>query len=174
MSEAPESLEDIYEGELQDLWSANDQMRQVVEQLAKKATDETLRKRLEKSVSGIQKHTDTIKSLLEDFGGEVSKEHCKGMEGLCKEAMKHAVEEDIEDGAVRDVVILAQYQRMCHYGIAGFGTAKAYAEALDETEAAETLDQITAEIYDADENMTQLAEMSVNLRAAEEEGDEED
>ena len=174
MSDAPESLEDIYEHELQDLWSANDQMKKVVEQLAKKATDSDLKNRLEKSVQGIQKHTDTIKSLLEDFGGEVSKEHCKGMEGLCKEALKHAVEEDIDDGAVRDVIIIAQYQRMCHYGIAGFGTAKAYAEALGEEEAAETLEQITADIYDTDENMSQLAEMCVNLRAADEEGDEED
>ena len=174
MSDAPESLEDIYEHELQDLWSANDQMKKVVEQLAKKATDSDLKNRLEKSVQGIQKHTDTIKSLLEDFGGEVSKEHCKGMEGLCKEAVKHCIEEAPEDGAVLDVLIAAQYQRMTHYGICGFGTAKAYAEALGEEDHVEQLDEATADIYAADENMTHLAEMSLNLAAADDEDEDED
>ena len=170
---APENLEDCYTDELADLWSANDQMEKVVKELASVAGDEKLKKRLEKSTEGIAKHTETIKALLSEMG-EDEPEHCKGMEGLCKEALKHAVEEDIDDGAVRDVIIIAQYQRMCHYGIAGFGTAKAYAEALGEEEAAETLEQITADIYDTDENMSQLAEMCVNLRAADEEGDEED
>lgn len=175
MSDAPKNLDDIYEHELQDLWSANDQMLRVVKQMADIATDETLRDRLVKSQDGIQKHTDLLKSLLEDLGAEVKKEHCKGMEGLCKEAVKHAIEEDIEDGAVRDVIIAAQYQRMTHYGICGFGTAKAYAEALGEEEHVEQLDEATAEIYGGDENMTQLAEMSLNLAAADaDEVDEEE
>lgn len=161
---APENLADCYTEELADLWSANDQMQKVVAELAKKASDDSLRKKLEKSTDGIAKHTETLKELLKDCG-EDEKEHCKGMEGLVKEARKHALEEDIKDSDVRDVVILAQYQRMCHYGICGFGTAKAFAEALGKKDHAAKLDQITADIYDADENMTDLAERSVNLAA---------
>ena len=87
------------------------------------------------------------------------------MEGLAKEARKHALEANIENADVRDVLIVAQYQRMCHYGIAGFGTAKAFAEALGNKDHASKLDTITSEIYDADENMTDLAERSINLEA---------
>lgn len=169
MAEAPANLEEVYQHELQDLWSANDQMVEALRQLVDKASDGKLKQRLEKSLPGIQKHTDQIKALLEGSGGEVSKEHCKGMEGLVKEAIKHAVREKYDDPDVRDVMIVAQYQRMSHYGIAGFGTAAAYAEALGRASDAKKLDQITKDIYKADQNMTDLAERAVNLRAKESE-----
>jgi ferritin-like metal-binding protein YciE len=161
---APKNLTDCYTHELADSWSANDQMHKIVRELADAAGDDKLKQRLSKSADGISKHTDTIKQLLDDCGVS-EKEHCKGMEGLVKEARKHALEADIDDEDVRDVVIIAQFQRMCHYGIAGFGTAKAFAEALGKSEHVSKLDRITAQIYDTDENMTDLAERSVNLEA---------
>lgn len=161
---APENLEDCYTDELADLWSANDQMEKVVKELASVAGDDKLKQKLEKAQQGIAKHTQTIKSLLEEMG-EDEPEHCKGMEGLVKEAKKHAIDEKIEDADVRDVVIVAQYQRMCHYGICGIGTAKAFAEALGRKDHAKKLDTVLSEIYGADENMTDLAERSVNLQA---------
>ncbi|WP_034922688.1 ferritin-like domain-containing protein [Erythrobacter sp. SD-21] len=161
---APANLSDCYTEELADLWSANDQMTKVVRDLADAAQDRSLTDRLSRAADGIEKHTKTLKSLLKECG-ESEKEHCKGMEGLVKEARKHALEADIEDADVRDVLIVAQYQRMCHYGIAGFGTAKAFAEALGNKDHATKLDTITSEIYDADENMTDLAERSINLEA---------
>lgn len=160
----PANLSDCYTEELADLWSANDQMTKVVRDLADAAQDQSLADRLSKAAVGIEKHTKTLKSLLEECG-ESEKEHCKGMEGLVKEARKHALAADIEDADVRDVLIVAQYQRMCHYGLAGFGTAKAFAEALGNEDHASKLDTITSEIYDADENMTDLAERSINLEA---------
>ncbi|WP_249276671.1 DUF892 family protein [Sphingomonas baiyangensis] len=51
----------------------------------------------------------------------MSKEHCKAMEGLVAEATKHALKEGPDSGPVLDVLIIAQYQRMTHYAIAGFG-----------------------------------------------------
>ena len=87
------------------------------------------------------------------------------MEGLVKEAQKHAIDAEIDDPDVRDVIIIAQYQRMCHYGICGFGTSKAFAKALGKDDHVETLDKITESIYDADENMSDLAERSANLSA---------
>lgn len=161
---APRSLEDCYTEELADLWSANDQMEKVVAELAEQASDEDLAERLERASDGIAEHTRTIRELLDECGGE-EKEHCKGMEGLVKEARKHAIDAEIEDDDVRDVVIIAQYQRMCHYGLAGFGTAKAFADALGKSDHADRLDEITASIYDADENMSDLARRSVNLGA---------
>ena len=164
---APKNLTDCYIEELGDLWSANDQMVKVVRDLAEAAYDDDLAARLDKSADGIDRHTETLRELLEDCG-EDSKERCKGMEGLVKEARKHALDQDFEDGEVRDVVIVAQYQRMCHYGICGFGTATAFAEALGKSDHVERLDAITADIYQADENMTDLAERSVNLAAKDE------
>lgn len=163
---APQSLKEVYIEELADSWSANDQMEKVVRKMADMAGDETLADRLRSSADGIKQHTGTIKELLGDLGAK-EKEHCRGMEGLVAEGKKHALDSDIDDDDLRDVLIISQYQRMCHYGIAGFGTAKALAEALDMKEHVSKLDTMTEDVYDADSNMSDLAERSINLNAKE-------
>ena len=116
---APENLTDLYTGELQDLWSANDQMSRTLKKFLPKVSDSSLKEMLTKSVEGISGHTDMLKQLLADSDEKVKKEHCKGMEGLVAEAVKHVTEEAPKKGPVLDAVIIAQYQRMSHYGIAG-------------------------------------------------------
>ena len=155
---APESFDEIYTDELKDLWSANDQMNRVLKKLTSKATDAKLKEMLIKSHDGIEKHTAILKELIVAAGEKASKEHCKGMEGLAAEATKHCIEEAPKKGALLDAIIIAQYQRMTHYGIAGFGTAAAYAEALGKSEDAEKLNGATKEIYVGDEYMTLLSE----------------
>ena len=155
---APEDFEELYTDELKDLWSANDQMNRVVKKLTPKASDAKLKEMLQKSHDGIEKHTGILKELISAAGEKTSKEHCKGMEGLVAEATKHCIEEAPKKGPLLDAVIIAQYQRMTHYGIAGFGTAAAYAEALGKKDDAKKLNEATKEIYGGDEYMTRLSE----------------
>ncbi|HXH14791.1 MAG TPA: ferritin-like domain-containing protein [Sphingomonas sp.] len=162
---APEDLKDIYTDELKDLWSANDQMKKVLKKITAKASDDALKTMLTDSQAGIEKHTDVLKELIAANDEKVSKEHCKGMEGLVAEATKHVLEEGPDKGPLLDVMIIAQYQRMTHYGIAGFGTAAAYAKALGLKDDHKKLTAATKEIYGGDEYMTKLAETSVNLQA---------
>jgi ferritin-like metal-binding protein YciE len=159
-----ESLKDVYIDEMRDLWSANDQMQQCMKSLSEKASDKKLKDLLEQSVAGIGKHTETLKSVLEDAGGKVGQEHCRGMAGLIAEAKKHAIDEDLEP-SMRDLVIIAQYQRMSHYGLAGFGTAAAYATALGEKDGAAKLKTIIKDIYKADDYTSQLAERAEKAAA---------
>ena len=163
----PEDLKDIYTDELKDLWSANDQMQRTLKKITSKASDASLKEMLAKSQEGIAKHTDVLKELIVGQGEKASKEHCKGMEGLVTEATKHIVEEGPKKGPLLDAIIIAQYQRMTHYGIAGFGTAAAYAEALGLSDDSEKLKNATKEIYGGDEYMSKLAETTVNLQAEE-------
>ncbi|GJD98008.1 ferritin-like domain-containing protein [Methylobacterium iners] len=155
---APNSLKDVYLDELQDLWSANDQMTKAVRQLSQKASDAKLKQMLEQSVGGIEKHTGVLKELIAANGGESAPEHCKGMEGLVAEALKHGTQEAPQEGRLRDAVIIAQYQRMSHYGITGFGSAAAYANALGRSDDASKLKNSVSEIYKVDEYASQLAE----------------
>jgi len=161
----PEDLKDIYVDEMKDLWSANDQMLKVLKKITTKASDAKLKEMLATSHEGITKHTGMLKELIAGQDEKVSKEHCKGMEGLVAEATKHVLEEGPKKGPLLDVLIIAQYQRMTHYGIAGFGTAAAYAEALGLKDDSKKLNDATKEIYGGDEYMTKLAETSVNLQA---------
>lgn len=162
---APQDLSELYTSELQDLWSANDQMTKIVKKMAGKASDPKLKQMLEKSQDGITRHTEILKDLLEANGAKVKKEHCKGMEGLVAEATKHISDEAPDSGPVLDAVIIAQFQRMSHYGIAGFGTAAAFADALGLEEDASQLDEATKDIYGSDEYLSHLAETSVNMQA---------
>ena len=153
---APQSLKDVYADELKDLWSANDQMARCVGAMAEKVHDPKLKKNLEASVTGINKHVETLKGLLEKAGETVKKEHCKGMDGLVREATKHTTTEASEDGDLLDIVIISQYQRMCHYGLAGFGTAASYAKALKMKDDEAALNTIVSDIYKADEYASEL------------------
>ena len=161
----PESLQDVYIDELKDLWSANDQMLKVIKKITSKASDASLKDMLTKSQEGIASHTAILKELIAGQDEKVSKDHCKGMEGLAAEAIKHVIEEGPDKGPVLDVLIIAQYQRMTHYGIAGFGTAAAFAKALGLKDDNKKLRDATKDIYASDAFMTKLAETSVNLEA---------
>jgi ferritin-like metal-binding protein YciE len=163
---SPRNLKDVYADEIKDLWSANDQMTKVVKVMASKAQDAKLKKALENSIVGISEHANTLKSLLADADEDVKKEHCKGMEGLVSEANKHIGQEAPSSGELLDAVIVAQYQRMSHYGLAGFGTAAAYAKALGLEEHATKLQSIVADIYKGDEYASQLAERAEKAAAA--------
>jgi ferritin-like metal-binding protein YciE len=134
--------------------------------MADKAHDAKLKLALQKSVSDVAKHADVIKSLLADADEKVEKEHCKGMEGLVKEAMKHISKNAPAGGELLDIVILAQYQRMSHYGLAGFGTAAAYAKALGSKEGVSKLSSIVAEIHKGDDYASKLAEKSESVAKA--------
>jgi ferritin-like metal-binding protein YciE len=159
---SPQSLKEVYIEELRDLWSANDQMQEVMTALGQKAKDAKLKKTLEQSVGGIAKHTDVLKFLLEKNGGKSGKERCQGMAGLVREAKKHAGEADDDFG---DVAMIAQYQRMSHYGLAGFGTAAAYAKALRLKDDEAKLNEIVGDIYRADEFSSQMAEQLEKVSA---------
>ena len=163
---APDTLKDVYADEIKDLWSANEQMKNVLGKLSAQASDAKLKGYLQESVTGIDRHNETLKSLLQDAGEQVETEHCKGMEGLVKEAVKHCVEEAPAKGELKDIVIISQYQRMCHYGITGFGTAATYAKSLGMGDAEAKLKSLVSDIYKSDQYTTHLGEMTAKLAAS--------
>ena len=162
------NLSDLYIEELKDLWSANDQMARALKKIAPKATHPKLKQMLEASQAGIADHTNLLKALIANQDEKVSKEHCKGMEGLVTEAIKHTIEDAPDKGPVLDAAIIAQYQRMTHYGLTGFGTVAAFAKALKLSDDNKQLKAAVKDMYVADELMTELAEAAVNPDAADE------
>jgi ferritin-like metal-binding protein YciE len=160
---AVQTLQALYVEELRDLCSANDQMQAVVRKMTDRASDQKLQALLQRSLTGIGKHTQAIRAMLPAN----AKLQCRGMAGLVEEATRHAIEADLPPG-LRDIAMIAQYQRMSHYGIAGFGTAAAYAEVLGKTEQASTLRKVVSDIYRADEYTSAMAEGLEAVTAADE------
>ena len=160
------NLSDLYVDELKDLWSANDQMAKALKKIAPQATNAKLKQMLAESQQGIADHTNLLKALIANQDGEVSKEHCKVMEGLAAEAIKHTIEDAPDKGPVLDAAIIAQYQRMTHYGLTGFGTVAAFSKALKFEDDNRQLRDAVKAMYKSDELMTELAEAAVNPQAA--------
>ena len=159
------TLQELYVDELKDLWSANDQMIKALKKIAPQAENPKLKSMLEESGQGITKHTELLKMLIENQDEKVKKEHCKGMEGLVAEAIRHTVDEAPERGPVLDASIIGQYQRMTHYGITGYGTVAAFAKALRLNDDRTKLKAAVKDMYNTDELMTELAESAVNSEA---------
>ena len=160
------NLSDLYIDELKDLWSANDQMGRALKKITPQATNAKLTEMLGDSQAGIASHTDLLKALIANQDEEVSKEHCKGMEGLVNEAIKHTIDDAPDKGPVLDAAIVAQYQRMTHYGITGFGTVAAFAKALKFDDDHAQLEAAVKDMHVADDLMSELAEAAVNADAA--------
>ena len=153
MATAPSNLKELFTADMRDLCSANDQMQKIVQEFSQKASDPKLKQMFEQSVSGIAKHTQALRAMMEAD----SDSPCPGMEGLVQEASKHALQSDLPP-QLRDLEMVAQYQRMSHYGLAGFGTVAAYAGALGMQEEAGKLKSMVSDIYKADDYASSLAE----------------
>ncbi len=159
------NLKDVYFDQLQDLHSACSQSMEATSELGRAAKDEELSKALIAGVNGISEGLDVIKSICATHDLDPKAEHCKGMEGLVKEARAHGVEADITDDDARDAVIITQYQRMVHYALAGYGSVVAFANRLGLDDDAAQLQKLLDHTYDGDRHMTQIATGGVNKAA---------
>ena len=160
------TLHDVYHDQLQDIWSANKQSLEVVNKLGRAATDKDLSEALIAGANGISEGMEKIAQICAKHDLDPTGEHCKGMEGLVKEARAHVLEEDFGDDAVRDAMIITQYQRMVHYALAGYGCLLAFANRLDLDEDGAILEQCLDKTYDGDRHMTALATGGINKDAA--------
>ena len=166
MTTGAKSLQELYGHLLADTISANQQMAQIVGELADLAADDRLAEMLEKTEIKIPEHNQRLEELLRKHGGQPLAEHCNGMKGLVAEAREHAINLKTDDDSVRDAMIIHAMQQMSHYGLAGYGTVAAMARTLGHTEDANRLDADLDDIYDADRYLTFIAEMKVNKQAA--------
>jgi ferritin-like metal-binding protein YciE len=162
-----ESLRDLFVEQLQDLYSAEQQLIKALPKMAKASSSEELRAAFEDHLGQTRQHAQRIETIFEQMGEKVAAKKCKGMEGLVKEGSE-VLEEDMEDG-IKDAAIIAAAQRVEHYEIAGYGCVHAYAERLGEEKAASLLEQTLEEEKQADELLNGIAE-ELNLEVQQESG----
>jgi ferritin-like metal-binding protein YciE len=165
---AVESLNELFVEQLRDLYDAENQLIKALPKMAEGANSDELRQGFEEHLEQTKGHAQRIEQIFQQLGEKVKGKKCKGMEGLIKEG-NETLEEDIADENVQDAAIIAAAQRVEHYEIAGYGTARTFANLLGEDEAASLLEQTLEEEKETDAKLTQLAE-GINV-AAEHEGE---
>lgn len=165
-----EGLKELYIDELKDLYSAEIQLVKALPKMAKAASSDELRQGFEDHLEQTKEHVQRLEKIFEDLGESPKGKKCMGMEGLVKEGAE-VMGEDFED-AVMDSAIIGAAQRVEHYEIAAYGTAREFANLLGESEHASLLEETLEEEKETDEKLTELAK-DINAEANESE-DEED
>ncbi len=163
------NLRDVYIEQLKDIYSAETQLTKALPKMAKAASAPDLAKGFEEHLEQTQGHVARLEQIFEGLDEKPTGKKCKAMEGLIKEGAE-AIEEEASDAA-RDSMLIAAAQRVEHYEIAAYGTVKAFAELLDESEAVELLDQTLQEEVETDEKLTSAAK-TINAEANEEDEEE--
>jgi ferritin-like metal-binding protein YciE len=154
------TLHDALVHELQDLYSAEVQLTKALPKMAKAASHEQLADAFEEHLEQTKGHVERLEKALKQLHASTRGEKCKAMEGLIEEG-KGTLELDADD-AVRDALIIGIAQKVEHYEIAGYGTARTFAQRLGEDAVATVLEDTLEEEFETDRKLTKLAETTVN------------
>ncbi len=161
-----DSLQSLYVHELQDLYSAETQLVKALPKLAKAAHSPELKTAFTNHLAQTKEHARRLEQLLTGLGAEPGAVKCKGMAGLIKEGQDLIKEgKNGAEPAVLDSGLITAAQKVEHYEIAGYGSARTYAQMLREDTAADVLQQTLNEESQTDETLTELAQATLSVAA---------
>ncbi len=158
------SLRDLLLEELRDLHNAENQLVDALPKLAEAASSSELRSAFLHHLEQTRQHVSRLEEIFDHIGEKSSGETCEAMKGLIKEG--DALINAQGDPNVRDAGLVGAAQRVEHYEMAGYGTARSLARRLGQTRIAETLQQTLTEEAEADKTLTSIAENQVNVAAS--------
>jgi ferritin-like metal-binding protein YciE len=157
------SLHELLVEHLRDLYYAEKLLVKALPKMAKAAAAEDLREGFEEHLEQTEGHVRRLEQVFEHLDAAPRGKKCAAMEGLVEEG-KEIISEDMDDN-VRDAGLIAAAQKVEHYEIAAYGTARTWAEQLGLSDAVELLDETLQEEKDTDAKLTDLAQHAVNPQA---------
>ena len=149
------SLNDVLMDQLGDLYDAERQLVEALPEVARAAHSSDLQEAIAMHLEETRNHVDRLAEIFAHMGTQPRVERCEAMRGLIAES-----EEIIEASgrpAALDAALIAAAQRVEHYEIAAYGTARALARELGLDEAEARLDETLSEEAHADKTLTKLA-----------------
>lgn len=156
------SLKTLFIDQLKDLKDAENQLTKALPKMAKAASSPELQQAFERHLEQTKGHLERVEQVLTEVSGSNRGKKCKAMEGLIEEGAELMQEK--AEPEVMDAGLIAAAQKVEHYEIASYGTARTYANLLGMSQAAKTLQQILDEEGQTDKRLTQIAE-SINVQA---------
>src|ERR1700761_1384252 len=153
------SLKDLYIHELKDLFSAEQQLVKALPKMAKAASHKELATGFQQPLKKTKEHAQRLQQILTSHKQTIRGPKCKGMEGIVAEGAEMIEEEADEE--VKDAGLIASAQRVEHYEMAGYGTARTYAELLGDKEGVRLLDTTLEEERQTDQKLSKLAASAI-------------
>jgi ferritin-like metal-binding protein YciE len=158
------SVEELLIHEIGDLMSAEEQLIEALPKMAEAATSKELKKAITVHLKETEKQLERLETVAEELKLKSSdKKVCKAMKGLVAEGQEALKE--VEPGPLLDAAIIGAAQRVEHYEIAGYGTARALAEGLGLKKVVKLLNETLEEEGATDKKLTKIAEGVVNPEA---------
>jgi Mn-containing catalase len=153
-----ELLRELLTEELKDLLSAENQLVKALPKMAKAAKDADLKQAFEEHLEQTKGHVERLKQAFDLLEVKPKAKACKGMAGLVEEGQEVITEGKQMEEAAADLALIGAAQRVEHYEIAAYGTARAIAEQMSRQDIVKLLSQTLAEEEKADQLMTKLAQ----------------
>jgi ferritin-like metal-binding protein YciE len=158
------TLDELLEDELKDIYSAETQLIDALPKMAKAAESNDLRAAFENHLEQTRVHAQRIEEICRDLKTMPQGKNCAGMEGLIKEG-EEIIQSDAESEP-KQAALIGAAQRVEHYEIAAYGTARAHARQLGYLKAVDLLSQTLDEEKETDKKLTKVAENRINVKAA--------
>ena len=158
-----ETMEDLFLEQVEDLYDAEKRLVKALPKMADAATSLSLRQAFESHLIETEGHVSRLETVFRTLGQDPKAHTCDAMKGLISEGEDTI--SDIDQSPLRDAGLIAAANRVEHYEIAAYGSARTFADVLGLSEAASLLEQTLQEEKKADQKLTQLAESMVNDEA---------
>lgn len=154
-----DNINELFEEQIKDLYSAESQLLKALPKMAKKASNPKLKAGFERHLRETEKQVKRLEKIAEMWEFKPSGKKCKAMEGLIKEG-KEVIEEQGDENVI-DVALIAAAQRVEHYEISAYGSARALAERLGCADTQDLLQQTLDEEAATDKALTDICQSSV-------------
>jgi ferritin-like metal-binding protein YciE len=156
------TLEELLIDELKDLYSAEKQIVRALPKIIRAVTSSELQAGLTTHLEETKGQVARLEKIGEILGKKMTGKTCVGMKGVLEEGSE--VLEDTGKGLVRDAALISACQRVEHYEMAGYGSARDFAKLLGQSEIAALLDETLTEEKNADKTLTG-ASKQINMQA---------
>lgn len=159
-----DTLDELFVQQLKDLYDAEHRLTEALPKMQEKASAPSLGNAFQNHLLETEKQIVRLETIFEKLGIQPERVKCAAMIGLISEGEE--VLDASGDPNVLDAALIAAAQRVEHYEISGYGTARAFAQHLGLAYAAELLQESLDEESAADAKLTSIAEQSVNVAAS--------
>ena len=159
-----ETMDDLFVHTLKDVYYAENQIVKALPDMIEKATDPKLKESFKSHLAETRTHVKRVEQVFQMHGVEVEGVDCPAIDGIIEEA--NDVAGEVDDKQVLDAALIAAAQAVEHYEMTRYGTLVAWAKQLGRNDCATVLQQNLEEEKAVDKKLTQMAEASINRKAA--------
>ena len=152
-----DSIQELLVDQLRDILHAEKQLLKALPKMAKAARSAQLQRLFETHVEETEAQVERLNECFGILGTAARAKPCKGMMGLVEEGEEVIAESKKKDDVAADLALIGAAQRVEHYEMAGYSTARNLAQQLHHSAIVQHLSRSLAEEENADQLLNQVA-----------------